>query len=331
MATGGNHRFMRPQSPTGDDGERVRRALAELRAKYAARLAALENWRREKENGIMSGRSRKRKRSETDVLYRDAGLSQFQVPGGSDACSTIAVMAAYNFLRRADRDARKIRWDRVTEAGVLLWQKWKAKHPGDRFHLHALEVFDIDGASGLRKVIEPTREVAGLLYGKPEEPFYSLGKALRLLEASGAPSSSPSRRAGVFTAQNTTIALLYDGLTFFAFDSHGETGENKHALLVESSDASGIRMYLRDKFPRVRERTVLEPSLGIDRNSFFFAVFEPTSSGPGNPGGGSVPRTNTCGSGDVHFSNEPLTNTRGTNASSGAFHSGSSASFTAFR
>ncbi len=327
MATAGNHRFVGPQPPTGDNGERVRRALDELRTTYAARIVALENWRREKEDAILSGRSRKRRRGETDVLCHDAGPSQFQVPGGSDACSTIAVMAAYNFLRRAGRDAREIRWDRVTEAGVLLWQKWKAKHPGDRFHLHALEVFDIEGANGLRKVIELTREVSGLLYGKPEKPFYSLDKALRLLGASGV----PSRRAGVFTAQNTTITLLYDGSTFFAFDSHGEAGENKHALLVESSDASGIRMYLRDKFPGVRERTGFEPSLELDRNSFFFAVFEPTSSGPGNPGGGSVPRTNTCASGDVNFSNDPLTNTRGTNASSGAFHSGSSASFTTFR
>ncbi len=326
MATSGDHCFAEAPPPTRDDGKRVRRALAELQAEYAARLDTLEGWRRAEEDAIRSGRSCKRGRGDTDVLCYDAGPSQFQVRGGSDACSTIAVMAVYNFLRRANRDARKIRWGRVTEMGVRLWQKWKATHPGNRLHLHALEVFDIECASELRNAIKPTREVSGLLYGRPESPFYSLGEALGLLFGA---SGVPSRRAGAFTARNTTISLLHDGSTFFAFDSHGDAGENKHALLVESPDAGGIRAYLREKFPRVRER----PGLAFerDRNSFFFVVFEPTLPAPGNPGDGSVPRTNTCALGSDQSSNEPRANSRGTNAPVSASHSGSSASFTAFR
>ena len=91
--------------------------------------------------------------------------NQFNVVDGRSACSSISLLAVYNFLRRKNRDILKIQCTQVIEYGAKLWRCWKNRQLVDKYRMYqgVHEAYKEPSIDKVRKIITISKEIGGHL------------------------------------------------------------------------------------------------------------------------------------------------------------------------
>ena len=270
--------------------QRLERELAVVTREAKRKRDDVDAWQRTQEQAIRERHEKRSRMGGGDArpawiyhVYKD---NQFAVRDGDSACSSIAVVAAYNFLKRArGKTPTRINWTRVVHFGVDLWRYWyrettaaaaasasahapdRHQSPWDVYNLSPVKQIratmcllgehggDLDDAKALDYAMPDPRSVAAGAATDADAPsFLTLADAVALLAAGRA---SDRRRAATFTVHDGTVCLLYNdddgggdgsGGRWYVFDSHGGV-RHGHSTLVECQDARTLCDYLREKYP----------------------------------------------------------------------------------
>ncbi len=255
--------------------KRLRRELETLADGAKRKHEAVDAWQNEQNRAICEQHDKRCRLDEPrpawrNHLYRD---NQFAVRDGDSACSSIAVVAAYNFLKPDTLGAPTgINWSHVVRLGVTMWHRWHQTAQAGQ-HQTPWEAYNLTPARKIRSTMALIGDYGGHLddakardYDMPVLPaaaaagddaaaapsFLTLADAVALLTPPppppGATVTDDRRRAAAFTIRDSTVCLLYTGATWYTFDSHGGVREG-HSTLVECDDAPTLCAYLRHKYP----------------------------------------------------------------------------------
>ena len=292
-------------SATRNVEEEMRREVVRLNAEYREKLEAIDVWRSTELDDIHQRYEEKKRRAEEEfkakwsgnMVYHTFLSNQFQVENGNTACSSISLMAVYNFLRVEKRDPIHVNWKRVVTNGALLWNDWK-RYQTNRSYQDVHEAFHVSSIKKIRETIEIRREEGGHLdadkaemFGAPvvaanpyfveeeeeeeDTSFHTVKQVLTILENEGQHNGTS---AATFTIRENTVSLFYEPGKFWIFDSHGGV-EEKKSTLIECSGIDAACAYLTHKYPLV---TLEENDLDIsmehhDMNMFFMVFFRKIS------------------------------------------------------
>ena len=183
-------------SATSNLEKSLDRELTDLDREYEGKLSSLETWKTEEVKRIVGKYGRKRNGiadregerngnpessssddSEPVADYFDYETNQFDVENGGTACSSISIVAVYNFLRprKAKCDITTIKWDSVVKHGADLWCKWwnGPKRGGGggggggnierTSYQTVIEAYEMKNIKTLRETISVTEEIGGHL------------------------------------------------------------------------------------------------------------------------------------------------------------------------
>ncbi len=274
--------------------------LDKLEKEYQTHCSVLLIWKKTEEKSIRDKHRKKRKREadsankwlKKNVLYHTFAKNQFNVDYGRCACSSISLMAIYNFLRIENRDLLKIKWSSVVKMGANLWKAWKKECNELRRYQDVNEAYNVTGLENLRESIVMIREEGGHLdktkveeCRKPsiqqeqeketsgsnsspsnEKSFLTINEALTILK-----NENKSNIASTFTIRENTVSIFIDiQKKFWIFDSHGGIKEDS-STLVECNDIDICCAYLYNKYPLI-ENT--RQKRHFDSNTFFMVFFK---------------------------------------------------------
>lgn len=307
------------------------RELTSVDREYEDRLSSVETWKSDKVKGIMEKYGHKgtniagwdnndhgEKNGKQELLSpnRDSGLgieyfdyrtNQFDVKNGGTACSSISMVAVYNFLRprKEKRDITTIKWDSVVKNGANLWHMWWKNLEGFKgiSYQTVIEAYNMKNIKTLKETIAIMEEIGGHLddakvsrWGRPvfaldpndnsmeeqrtsseQKSFYSLLEAVQKIRQCG------GDYAATLTIRNATVSMFYDRENFWVFDSHGSPNREHHSALIKCSDENSICYYLREKYPLLRDEghSIFVEEIGgsdgsrddKDPNIFFIVIF----------------------------------------------------------
>ncbi len=208
-----------------DARDRKRRAIEQIQAKRQK----VQRIERQLEREELTENIKRAKERVKVGRYGCMAVAPHQslIENGRSACTSIAFMAAFNFLRE-DHLLEVIRWDKVLDHGARLWSLWYGDGSNRAScYQHINDVLGCKVLDPMRDSMKMVLEYSGEIHQTEPHPR---GATVPLSVAVG--SIEPGQ-AAVLVAYDVSMALLRspDGI-YWVFDSHGGKLYNRKSALI---------------------------------------------------------------------------------------------------
>lgn len=171
--------------------------------------------------------------------------SQFDLEGGTTACSCISLVAVFYVATHRDIPLEDIDWTYIVEMGTTMWKMWNKK--GGEGMPDLITLLKMQDFTEFYDVLRVEFEVAGNLFQLEDRPIasYSLEGAFEMIERKRWPFIS-------LTENYSTVTIFYDNALWWLFDSHG-IYRSHHSTLIKFQSYHDLIDFIRQRRRRQRE------------------------------------------------------------------------------
>jgi hypothetical protein len=221
----------------------------------------------------------------TPKFFNCVQITQYDVKGGHNACTAIALATIRACLLKQKKTKNKFQIEEVDfvqaiEVGSFSWGIWweKCGKKQNKSFIFVKELYDIPEAKELRKRLDLVEEYYGKLRGGSFEQFPNfdtLESSIKILDILG------DNHYAVVTIRYKSFCLIKRDKKIWLFDSHGSPNNPKHSTLCSFDSADSVCLYIRAMFPErilralynTKNQSILS-ELESDDNSFFVTIFK---------------------------------------------------------